>query len=237
MGGEGVQLGGRSGRLVTTVIAVLLFLVALLLGFLMESLRTDRLTLSFVDAGVPVAATEIGSNHQRLTWDVRGIALLGGIAAVMWLAWQYRAHARARALVPGMRFTPAMGVASWFIPGVNLVAPLFAMRELWKAGETTEGDLRSIRTTPLLWVWWLAWLLAIALIIRTFVPVWGGAPSAADLMERDLLGVPAAGAAVVAALTGGAIVKWTDVRLKVKEFQSPNWRSWERDGRTASRPA
>src|SRR5213596_1671482 len=82
-------------RLVTSAIVVLLAVVALLLGFLMEALRADRNSLGIVDAGQPIAISEIHTNHERLWLDFGGAAVLGCLAAGLWLGWQYRAHARA----------------------------------------------------------------------------------------------------------------------------------------------
>jgi hypothetical protein len=220
-------------RLVTSAIVVLLAVSALLLGFLMEALRADRNTLGIVDAGLPIAISEIHTNHERLWLDLGGAAALSGVAGALWLGWQYKAHARARRVAPGSKFTPVAGVAAWLIPGVYLLVPPIAMRELWRAGDTTDRPTRQVRTTPLLWLWWLVLLVAVALTARALAPAWGSNPTAAELMERDDWGVPAAGAGLVAALLAAAIVKWTDVRLKVKEFQSPGWRSWSRGGRAA----
>jgi Domain of unknown function (DUF4328) len=224
-------------RLVTSAIVVLLALAALLLGFLVEALRADRNSLGIVNAGQPIAISEIHTNHERLWLDLGGAAVLSGLAALLWLGWQYRAHARARRVSSESRLPPPVGVALWVIPGVNLVGPPLAMRELWRAGDTTDRPTRSVRTTPLLWLWWVMLLVALAITVRALAPVWGGHPTAADLMERDYWGVPAAGAGLVAAILAAVVVKWTDIRLMVKEFQSPDWRSWSRGGRAESRSA
>src|SRR5205809_4695489 len=93
----------ESTRRFPAAIILLLLGMALTFGFLIESLRSDQYTLSFVQDQLPVSDTEIVQNHQRLVLDVRILVILGTAAAILWLVWQYRAHANMKALVPGVR--------------------------------------------------------------------------------------------------------------------------------------
>src|SRR5919108_3172049 len=75
-------------RGVSTAIVVLLVAMALVFGFLIESLRADQYTLGFVIANLPVSDTEILHNHERLVRDCTILAFLGLAVAVLWLIWQ-----------------------------------------------------------------------------------------------------------------------------------------------------
>src|SRR6266496_3807231 len=99
-------------RWISTTIVLLLLAIALVFAFLVESLRADQYTLSFVTGGLPVSDTEVLANHQRLVRDCTLLVVLTVAVAVLWAIWQYRAHANVRALVPGARFRPLWGLAS-----------------------------------------------------------------------------------------------------------------------------
>ena len=87
-------------------------------------------------------------------------------AGLAWLMWQHRAQSNLRALgTQGLRFTPGWVVGWWFIPVANLALPPQTMSELWKGSEPKAGavDWKAVKLTPLLPLWWAAWLGRIAL--------------------------------------------------------------------------
>src|SRR5437870_9211850 len=88
-------------RWMTTTVVVLLLLIALFFAFLVESLRADQYTLSFVTGNLPVSDTEVLANHQRLVRDCSLLVILSLAVGVVWLVWQYRAHATVGTFVPG----------------------------------------------------------------------------------------------------------------------------------------
>lgn len=97
------------------------------------------------------------------------VGALGGLLSlatiVVWLVWQYRAHANLAALGSvGMRHTPGWTVGWWFIPIADLWMPLVVMRELWRASDPVAGptDWTSSRGSPLIGWWWATWLAPFA---------------------------------------------------------------------------
>jgi Domain of unknown function (DUF4328) len=212
----------------TVAVVVLLLLIALVFGFLIESLRADQFTLSFVVADLPVSDTELAHNHERLVRDCTILALLIVAVAVLWLIWQYRAHANLRAILRGTRFSPAWGVASWLIPGVNLLLPPLAMRELWRAGNPDVDDWRRSRTSPLLWLWWMLVLAGIALAVFALTPVWGKNASPTDLNLRDQRAVIAAAVGLMASLAAALLFGLLQGRIRLKEdrVRLGTWRGW-----------
>lgn len=215
-------------RWLSMSIVLLLLGIALVLAFLIESLRADQYTLSFVTVNLPVSDTEVVQNHQRLARDCSILAVLSVAVAALWLIWQYRAHANVRALVPGTRFRPLYGLVSWVIPGLNLVLPLLAMRELWRASNPDVEDWRRARTTALLWLWWLLVLAGLALAVFALAPVSHGGVTAADLSVRDRRGVPAAGIGLLAALAAALLFGLLQGRMVLKEdrVRLGAWKGW-----------
>ena len=90
---------------------------------------------------------------------------------VMWLVWQFRAHANLRALgASDLRFSPGWVVGWWFIPFANLAMPYLTMRELTKASDPSVGaiDWQSSRTPRILVAWWVAWLARVGMASIAF---------------------------------------------------------------------
>ena len=215
-------------RWISTTIVLLLLAIALVLGFLIESLRADQYTLSFVIEGLPVSHTEVVANHQRLVRDCALLVVLSAAVAVLWFVWQYRAHANMRALVPGTRFRPLWGLASWVILGANLVLAPLAVRELWRASNPDVEDWRRARTTPLLWLWWLLILAGLSLAAFAMLPVTRGSVTSPDLFVRDHRAVPAAGLGIVAAVAAALLFGLLQGRMVLKEdrVRLGAWKAW-----------
>jgi len=215
-------------RWISTTIVLLLLAIALVLGFLIESLRADQYTLSFVIEGLPVSHTEVVANHQRLVRDCALLVVLSAAVAVLWFVWQYRAHANMRALLPGTRFRPLWGLASWVIPGANLVLAPLAVRELWRASNPDVEDWRRARTTPLLWLWWLLILAGLSLAAFAMLPVTRGSVTSPDLFVRDHRAVPAAGLGIVAAVAAALLFGLLQGRMVLKEdrVRLGAWKAW-----------
>ncbi|MGH7295409.1 MAG: DUF4328 domain-containing protein [Polyangiaceae bacterium] len=93
------------------------------------------------------------------------IAFLGAsvCAWVLVPVWMHRASSNLRGLGRyGMTFSPG-GCAGWFfVPFANLVMPPRAMSEMWRASdpEADQGSWFASKGTPLVAVWWAAWLVA-----------------------------------------------------------------------------
>jgi hypothetical protein len=97
---------------------------------------------------------------------LRAVGVIGVVlfltTVVVWLLWQYRAHANLRAMGAGnLRFTPGWVVGWWFIPFANFVFPYRTVRELVKASDPTSGvaDWAARRTPAMIGLWWAAFLL------------------------------------------------------------------------------
>jgi hypothetical protein len=95
------------------------------------------------------------------TWSV--IQILAVLATgIVWVCWQHRAQANLRPLgVPDPTFSPGWVVGWWFIPIANFVMPYRTMAELWKGSGPHHGIAwRTESITPLIPVWWGAWVVS-----------------------------------------------------------------------------
>jgi hypothetical protein len=95
------------------------------------------------------------------------MAFLGALvfSAVFFGIWIHRASKNLRGLGrSGMKFSPAGCVGWYYVPFMNLVRPVRAMAELWRASDSDEGSdgmgwLALGTSTGLLGVWWGAWIV------------------------------------------------------------------------------
>lgn len=88
--------------------------------------------------------------------------VLSGIAFLLWYSRAYR-----NTLAMGVigRWKPGWAVAYWFIPLMNLFRPKQVMNDIWRGSDprmaNPAGTVHFRPTTPLLWAWWLAWLVSV----------------------------------------------------------------------------
>jgi Domain of unknown function (DUF4328) len=200
----------------------------------MDFIGPDLYTRSFERSGLPVSYTEIHKNHGRLLFVSRAAVLVGVTAAILWLLWQYRSQANVRALgTKRMRFGPVTSAAMWFVPVANLVLPLFAVRELYRASDPDVGpdDWRRGRTFPALWVWWAAFLSALALLALAYNGL-GAHPSISELMTRDRFVRAGAGLGLVACLLAIVVVESINARVfgKMEALTASSWAAWRDQG-------
>jgi len=96
---------------------------------------------------------------ETLGWDspsvvaamVLLIAALGLIVAAMF--WVWRAHANLAQLRRGTKYSPAMVVAGYLIPGANLLLPFEAMRELHNRSHGEPEELAHAAVDDVT-AWW-----------------------------------------------------------------------------------
>lgn len=132
------------------------------------------------------------------------------VAAVFFLRWQAVVHRNLPALGDREpRVGVGAGLASWFVPGVNLVRPAGVVADLWRAGE------RELPAPALLRAWWAAWVLAVVAVVAA----WTLLGDAADVAERqriDALRAAATALSGLAAALAIAVVSRTTARQEAR---------------------
>jgi hypothetical protein len=144
---------------------------------------------------------------------------------VMWLVWQHRAHRNLTALgSSNVRFKPGWVVGWWFIPVANFAVPYLTMRELWKASDPASGaiDWRGVKTTPVLWLWWGAWVGAVALGSISFT-IGINATVIDDLVTSEYYSMGQTVVTIGAALLGVMLVRDVDRRQAAKRRGVEGW--------------
>jgi hypothetical protein len=202
-------------------------------AFAMDYLVFDLHTLVAADQGIPVAM-ESGRAHTRLDDISLAAIIVGSITAALWLAWQYRAHANLRRLgAEGMRFTPAVAVVAWLIPGVNLIVPFLALRELWRASDPEAGPQawRATPTSPVVFLWWVGWLGGVLLAFAGLAIGQQANPTEHTFIVRDTYLTIASGIAIATAVVAIVLIRRVEDRQLVKSntpSAKESWSSWHR---------
>lgn len=101
------------------------------------------------------------------TYDWHGIKIVLTVDYVLLIislfivgAWIYRAHANLLLTdAPETDFSPWSALALFFVPVVNYFMPFLAMKALWRSSNNLL--VNADETAPgLLWLWWIAWVVA-----------------------------------------------------------------------------
>jgi hypothetical protein len=135
-----------------------------LAAVVLASFIVDAASLAFA-ADLKAAEPPLGASLIALG---AALALLAAhaFAATFFCIWVHRAAKNLLALGRrGMLFTPGWCVGWFFVPFANLVKPLQAVQEVWRASDpdAAEGYWQHARTTPLFGLWWATWLVGNAL--------------------------------------------------------------------------
>lgn len=177
----------------------------------------------------------VRGEHASIETATRTTIVTLSIEILAWLAWQWSAHRRLRALgARRPRFGPIVGLATWVIPVADLVLPGLVLRDLLVASdpEDEEQSRRKWWTTALVGGWWLLFLgvavdAVASTVIRSRDP-----SSAVAWIERDQSAKPWVWLVVSAALAAAALVIVVTARISRKErrvrsaMQQRAWVGW-----------
>jgi len=130
--------------------------------------------------------------------------------AILFLVWFHQSYGNLhRVGVPHLTFSPGAAVAMFFIPLLNLVMPYKVMSENWCASRAlsrappVDARWKEQRASPVIAVWWLAFLLSGSLRIIAGLLVADSAQSGAVFTTTW-----ASPAAVLADLLAAVLAMW-----------------------------
>jgi hypothetical protein len=204
------------------IVVCVLFLDALVTaGLFLSRLREGALIRDAV-AGRLVTDADLANSDALINSLTQLHLAVFLAAAVFFLVWIYSANKRAHNLAPvGMRFSPWASVLWFFAPFANLIYPLRAVREIWRASDPTVDRTdpvawQSASVTWLLSVWWVAWIgtnLASRLVPTRLT----GRESVQRLIEISATAGWISAAIAVSALLACAVVVLIESRLRASE--------------------
>jgi hypothetical protein len=213
-----------------------LILMALVFAFVVDFLLPDVRALPFLRDELPIAESELRRNHARLVVITKAAIVVGALAAITWLVWQFLAHAKARALSgrKGM-LVPALGVLSWAIPGLNLVAPPLVMWAMLRASDpdaASPGEKVRRWSSLLILPWWAGWLTGGWLLFIAFRPVIDGNPTYSELITRDHFAIAASLVGIGTTVLAIVLLHMVNARQVLKEdrLMFRHWVGWSRPG-------
>ena len=149
------------------------------------------------------------------------VILFAGLA---WLMWQHRAQSNLGALgAQGLRFTPGWVVGWWLIPFANLALPPQTMGELWRGSDPKAGavDWKAVKLTPLLALWWAAWLAR--LVLSTIGAGVGKSGDVDSLISRSGWYVASDFVLAIAGILAIALIRGIERRQAEKRQRMQEW--------------
>jgi hypothetical protein len=140
-------------------------LASLAIGF--ACFASFALDIAMLGFGEEMAQAEPTLESSLVIGGAGLLAVVGSLAgALFFCLWVHRAAKNLPALGRGgMTFTPGWSVGWFFIPFANLVKPLAAVTELWKASDPAQDPREPYAwlgssATALLPLWWGAWIFS-----------------------------------------------------------------------------
>ncbi len=232
---RGFSLRYPASRPWATACTVCLILMALIFAFAVDFLLPDLRDWPFIRDNLPIADSELRRNHARLVVITKSAVVVGALVVITWLVWQFLAHANARALSGRTgNLVPFLGVAGWFVPGVNLVLPPLLMRQLLRTSDpdavTPSGKRRGGRSSFLVWLWWAGWLAGWVLLYYAFRPIVGGSPTPSELITRDRFAIAASLTAIPTTALAAVLLHLVNARQVLKEDRLiyREWVGWSK---------
>jgi hypothetical protein len=105
-----------------------------------------RAALPLVLRGLSLAG--VGQGPALYEWSR---TILGILAIIFYFVWFARFYGWVRAAKGGTTYSTGLAIGGWFIPFGNFVLPALALGDAWKRANDGRG-------TPLVILWWLAYL-------------------------------------------------------------------------------
>jgi Domain of unknown function (DUF4328) len=210
-------------------LSAVLVLCGLSVVITIDSLAYEVNNLSAAAQGSPVES-ELHLAHERVH-DSGALAIgFAVIAVVLLLVWQFLAQSNLRRFGERkLRFPPAVAVLAWLLPGLNLLLPALAMRELWKRSDPDAGTLdgRAPRTSPMVGIWWIV-------LLATAAAIWSAlradTAGVLVLLHRERLLLAACGLGLGAIVLTAILAERIAARQSIRTNQaiSGSWANWRR---------
>lgn len=195
--------------------AVAAFSIASTIAAMNEIGAFDRL----LDSSTGAEAADLAA-AERVSATFVGLAFWVGIAAGgVTIVWWYRAR-QAVSAESGLRWSPGWAVGGWFIPLANAVIPKLVLNEIDRVGRARDagaGEWRSMATSPVANVWWVAWVGGVVLSFAGATIVGGEAVAldfdAARYRSGLVISALGFGVSALAGFLGAAAIRVVGSRL------------------------
>ncbi|WP_344107787.1 DUF4328 domain-containing protein [Kribbella alba] len=147
-------------------------------------------------------------------------------AAAVFVVWLWRVRWNAEMFCRGEhRFTRGWVLGSWIVPVVNLWYPKWVVDDIVAASDPRTPpqtvNLRTIPGTPLVWAWWITWVVGLVLDNVAQRSALDGAPQLAELRTNAALSSISAVSMTAAAVLAVLLIQ----RVNDLQMQRP-WTPW-----------
>jgi hypothetical protein len=147
-------------------------------------------------------------------------------AAAVFIVWLWRVRWNAEMFCRGEhRFTRGWVLGSWIVPVVNLWYPKWVVDDIVAASDPRTPprtvNLRTIPGTPLVWAWWITWVVGLVLDNVAQRSALDGVPQVGELRTNAALSSISAVSLTAAAVLAVLLIQ----RVNDLQTQRP-WTPW-----------
>ncbi|MFC5285980.1 DUF4328 domain-containing protein [Actinokineospora guangxiensis] len=215
----------RPNRLARYAASALILATSAVAGLVAwQSWRSYHLVRDVLSRFPTVTAEQVAVAEQRaawLSWAWLGGLALSWVAFAVWL-WRARVNA-ARVCDAGHRLRIRWAVLAWVVPVANLWWPQMVLADVHRASRPSTPErgarLAEVRGSPLVGLWWAAFLAAHAVDLVALHLIAG---EQTERVFRDLFVATAASAGLTAVAAVAALVlmrridRWQDGRPAIR---------------------
>lgn len=163
---------------------IIIGLVSMASGYLEYNLLSDYQNGTYTSQEQAVADGQASDQRQKIIGIIYIIIYV--VSGFLILRWIHRANYNARQLgAENMKFSPGWSIGFYFIPILTLWKPYQAMKEIWKASKE-PSDWQSQKTSDILTLWWILWLIS-NFLGQTIFKRAVGAEELEELMDLNLI--------------------------------------------------
>lgn len=166
-------------RLLSGYLLVILWLSAIIKVLAFVGLTIGLILMSYLkDNSLVSESSRTAQKSYTSEWNRFFFWIIILHVAVLVTVWFYRTYKNLQTLGVRTRYMPLWAPFSFFIWGINLFMPYQIMQEIWtkiqQVGLDKEKAKYIPRSSSLVVVWWVAWVLFVAIILIAYLPPWLG---------------------------------------------------------------
>jgi len=161
-------------------------IIAFLLAYLVFDILNmglDFYMLSIGESDLDLFNTLLQISHYMAFAEI-AITIICGIHFIMWFR---RAYYNLHFIcVGGLRYTEGWAAGAWFVPFMNLYAPVKIMHDIWAETQRAIFRTQDFKSNNLIPVWWALWIIN-GLLGRIVFPMYSKAETVVDFNNINVI--------------------------------------------------
>lgn len=198
------------GRALWAIVAIVATIVTDLVAVWADLLDVDLMDRLIDGENVPEDELRERDDRQSLVGLLQLAVLV--VSVFFFIRWFHASYSNLPLLgQPNLRYRTGWAIGAWFVPFLNLWRPKSIANDIWRgsapdAPEYAREDWGDAPVTPLLHVWWAAWILT-SIVAQVAGRAWWRGDTPEDLKNAAQLDMASSFVNVVAAVLAIAVIR------------------------------